>query len=170
MLNHYRVNTLRYDESLCINCGMCTAVCPHGVFAPNGRVVRLVQPQACMECGACQENCPTGAIAVESGVGCAAAMMWAALTGAKDASCGPGEGASSCCGEETAADTRSVSPGARDGSQAATRPATFRLADTVAILGTVSCCGSTGASACACSSPAASAREAGRTCGEDCGQ
>ena len=57
MLNHYRVNTLRYDESLCINCGMCTAVCPHGVFAPNGRVVRLVQPQACMECGACTYAC-----------------------------------------------------------------------------------------------------------------
>jgi hypothetical protein len=43
-----------------------------------------------MECGACQLNCPTSAIAVDSGVGCAAAMIVAALTGKKEcaASCG----------------------------------------------------------------------------------
>jgi hypothetical protein len=41
-----------------------------------------------MECGACQVNCPTHAIAVESGVGCAAAMICAALTGQKEATCG----------------------------------------------------------------------------------
>jgi len=41
-----------------------------------------------MECGACQLNCPTGAISVESGVGCAAAMIYAALTGKKEATCG----------------------------------------------------------------------------------
>jgi hypothetical protein len=41
-----------------------------------------------MECGACQLNCPTHAIAVESGVGCAAAMIRAALTGQKEATCG----------------------------------------------------------------------------------
>jgi len=74
------LNTLRYDPALCIGCGMCIAVCPHGVFAENGRVARLVRWEACMECGACQVNCPTGAISVESGVGCATAMMLAALT------------------------------------------------------------------------------------------
>jgi ferredoxin len=41
-----------------------------------------------MECGACQVNCPTNAISVESGVGCAAAMILAALTGKKEATCG----------------------------------------------------------------------------------
>lgn len=88
MFNHYITNTLRYDPSLCINCGLCVAVCPHGVFAPNGKVVKLERVRACMECGACQLNCPTAAIAVDSGVGCAAAMIWSALTGRKEVTCG----------------------------------------------------------------------------------
>jgi hypothetical protein len=41
-----------------------------------------------MECGACQVNCPTDAISVDSGVGCAAAMIRAALTGKKEVTCG----------------------------------------------------------------------------------
>jgi NAD-dependent dihydropyrimidine dehydrogenase PreA subunit len=94
--------TLRYNPEKCINCGMCSTVCPHGVFAPNGNVAQLVQPDACMECGACQQNCPTGAITVDSGVGCAAAMIYAALTGREEPSCGGPEpdgcGSSSCCG------------------------------------------------------------------------
>ena len=98
-----RTNTLTYRPALCINCGMCSTVCPHGVFSPNGRTVELVRPEACMECGACQQNCPTDAIAVDSGVGCAAAMIYAALTGKPEPTCGPdlAEGPcepSSCCG------------------------------------------------------------------------
>jgi NAD-dependent dihydropyrimidine dehydrogenase PreA subunit len=81
-------NTLRYDPELCIGCDMCSIVCPHAVFAPNDRVALLVYPEACMECGACQGNCPTGAIRVDSGVGCAAMMIRAALTGKKEPSCG----------------------------------------------------------------------------------
>jgi len=38
-----------------------------------------------MECGACKLNCPTSAISVNSGVGCASAMIYAALTGKKEA-------------------------------------------------------------------------------------
>jgi len=107
MFNAYMTNTLRYDPELCINCEMCSAVCPHGVFAPDDYAVRLVRPTACMECGACQVNCPTGAITVDSGVGCAAAMIYAALTRRKDVTCG-GEaepssssekpGNTTCCG------------------------------------------------------------------------
>jgi NAD-dependent dihydropyrimidine dehydrogenase PreA subunit len=94
------LNTLRYDEELCIGCGLCSAVCPHAVFAPNGRIARLVRPEACMECGACQRNCPTEAITVESGVGCAAAMIRAALTGRKEPTCGcDAQPSSSCCCE-----------------------------------------------------------------------
>ena len=97
------VNTLEYNPELCINCGMCSTVCPHGVFAPDDRVVQLVHPEACMECGACQQNCLTGAITVDSGVGCAAAMIHAALTGRKEITCGPDPemdacGSSGCCG------------------------------------------------------------------------
>ena len=88
MFNAYLTNTLALDPERCNGCGMCAAVCPHGVFAMNGRRVEVVRPQACMECGACQVNCITGAVTVESGVGCAAAMMRAALLGQKEASCG----------------------------------------------------------------------------------
>ena len=90
------LNTLEYDPDLCIGCEMCVFVCPHVVFAMNGRVAQLVKPEACMECGACQLNCPTDAITVESGVGCAAAMIHAALTGKKEPTCG-GSVESSCC-------------------------------------------------------------------------
>jgi NAD-dependent dihydropyrimidine dehydrogenase PreA subunit len=83
------MNTLEYNPELCINCGLCSIVCPHAVFASNDRVAQLVRPEACMECGACWLNCPTGAITVDSGVGCAAAMIYAALTGKKEPTCGP---------------------------------------------------------------------------------
>ena len=88
MLNAYLENTLVYNPELCNGCGLCVDVCPHAVFEMNGRKAQLVRPQACMECGACQLNCVTAAIAVESGVGCASAMIRAALTGQREASCG----------------------------------------------------------------------------------
>ncbi len=109
MFNVYQTNTLQYDPSACIGCGVCVDVCPHAAFEMQGRLPRwlrasgiahgrheaarlayLVNAQACMECGACQLNCPTNAIHVESGVGCAAALMRAALLGQKEASCGCG--------------------------------------------------------------------------------
>ncbi len=83
------VNTLQYRSELCTGCGICSIVCPHAVFAPQSDdVARLVRPEACMECGACQLNCPAGALAVDSGVGCAAAMIGAALLGRKESACG----------------------------------------------------------------------------------
>lgn len=82
-----RLNTLTYDAELCCGCGRCTEVCPHGVFAPADGLVQIVRGDECIECGACQLNCPTEAIRVESGVGCASAMILAALTG-KPEQCG----------------------------------------------------------------------------------
>ena len=108
--NAYRENTLEYHAAKCTGCGMCSAVCPHGVFEMDGRVARLANPEACMECGACALNCPSAAIEVDSGVGCAAAMIWAALRGKKTASCGgPGEeeAAAACCGGSTSKPVRS---------------------------------------------------------------
>jgi len=79
------INTLQYDAALCIGCGLCVAVCPHGVFAMAERVALLVRAEACIECGACQNNCPAGALLVDSGTGCASAMIRAALRGQKEA-------------------------------------------------------------------------------------
>jgi len=88
MKDLYQKNTLRFNRELCNDCKMCTVVCPHAVFERVNGTVYLVRSSNCMECGACQLNCPTGAIEVDSGVGCAAAMIYAALTGKKEATCG----------------------------------------------------------------------------------
>ena len=81
------LNTLKFDPELCPGCGICVDVCPHGVFALNRGTIHVVRADACMECGACQVNCPFGAVQVDSGVGCAAAMIYAALTRQKQATC-----------------------------------------------------------------------------------
>lgn len=82
------VNTLEYDQELCTGCGMCVIVCPHGVFAQSDHKAEILKRSSCMECGACQLNCPADAIKVNSGVGCASAMIYAALLGRKEVCCG----------------------------------------------------------------------------------
>lgn len=88
MIRASALNTLQFEPELCIGCGLCSTVCPHRVFAQDNHVATLVRGEACMECGACERNCPTGAIVVDSGVGCATALMLAALTGRQEATCG----------------------------------------------------------------------------------
>ena len=84
----YQDNTLRFDRELCTDCGMCLQVCPHGVFAQNNGEVGLANRSACMECGACQINCAFDALTVDSGVGCASALMYQAVTKKKQPACG----------------------------------------------------------------------------------
>ncbi len=99
MFDSYQETTLVYYPERCINCKSCTSVCPHGVFSDGESRVNLARPEACMECGACALNCPVQAISVQSGVGCAWAMIGAALRG-KDmdsATCGCGDDGG-CCG------------------------------------------------------------------------
>ena len=101
------VTTLRVYEEKCIRCGMCLEVCPHSVLGLNGGKVKIEDRDACMECGACAQNCPTGAITVKAGVGCANAVINAALGRKSDSCCclveekgQPGEvsqGTKSCC-------------------------------------------------------------------------
>lgn len=69
------VVTLEFDVAKCTGCQMCVTVCPHGVFAMEGNRAAVVDRGACMECGACQRNCAFGAIEVQSGVGCASAII-----------------------------------------------------------------------------------------------
>lgn len=90
MFDSYLVNTLEYDPRKCTGCRRCTQVCPHGVFDMRDGKAFLARRAACMECGACRLNCESDAIRVESGVGCAAAMIWSALRGKKEVSCGCG--------------------------------------------------------------------------------
>ena len=75
------VARLTLDESLCTGCGMCTIVCPHAVFELRDNKSRIADYGACMECGACSRNCESKALTVEAGVGCAAAIIQASLTG-----------------------------------------------------------------------------------------
>lgn len=68
---------LRFDEEACIGCGMCVTVCPHRIFALQGKKAAIVDYNGCMECGACATNCPAEAIYVnpDDGCGCAALII-----------------------------------------------------------------------------------------------
>jgi len=77
------VVTLELNADKCIGCGMCEIVCPHRVFGIEARKAVMRDKDACMECGACALNCPVQAITVESGVGCAEAIIRGALTGSE---------------------------------------------------------------------------------------
>ena len=89
------VSTLVYTVQRCIGCGRCTEVCPHGVFDLCENKARIADKDLCMECGACALNCPAKAIAVNAGVGCAAAIINGWITG-KEPSCDC-SGDSGCC-------------------------------------------------------------------------
>jgi ferredoxin len=87
--------TLQMDASRCNGCRMCLNVCPHPVFAAFNGKVRIADRDRCMECGACAMNCPEGALSVDSGVGCASAIITGVLRGTEPA-CGCGND-SECC-------------------------------------------------------------------------
>ncbi|NLM21818.1 MAG: 4Fe-4S binding protein [Peptococcaceae bacterium] len=89
------VATLSLSAEKCIGCGRCAEVCPHGVFTVNEKKARIEDKDHCMECGACAKNCPVSAIAVDAGVGCAAAVIMGWLTGSEP-SCDC-SGGGKCC-------------------------------------------------------------------------
>ncbi len=91
------VTTLRYASDKCTGCGRCVEVCPHGVFAMREKRASVTDKDLCMECGACALNCEFGAITVNSGVGCAAAVINSMITGGEP-SCGCGDSPGGCCG------------------------------------------------------------------------
>lgn len=98
MKHHYlkNVSTLTLDADKCIGCGMCTTVCPHGVFAVADRKAAITDLDSCMECSACVKNCPVSALNATPGVGCAAAIINGFLTGTEP-SCGCSDSGSGCC-------------------------------------------------------------------------
>jgi len=88
------VTTLNFDAEKCTGCGRCVEVCPQGVFLMQDKRAMVTDRDRCMECGACAMNCEFGAITVDSGVGCAAAIINGMITGnAPSCDCSDG-----CCG------------------------------------------------------------------------
>jgi ferredoxin len=69
------VVTVKLKKELCIGCGMCTTVCPHGVFIIEDKKATFIDRNGCMECGACAMNCPVEAIHLNPGVGCASLII-----------------------------------------------------------------------------------------------
>ena len=88
-----RVATLKLNADACNGCGMCTMVCPHGVFRMEDHKAAIHDLDGCMECGACARNCSADAIVVSPGVGCAAYIIQTWLKGTKLGSSASG----SCC-------------------------------------------------------------------------
>jgi ferredoxin len=87
------VSTLSLDTAVCVGCGMCELVCPHGVLKMDGKKAAVIDVDGCMECGACATNCPVVAISVTPGVGCATYIIQTWIRGKGAASCGGG----ACC-------------------------------------------------------------------------
>jgi ferredoxin len=96
-MDHFKylsgVSTLAFDVDACVGCGICTLVCPHGIFAMSNKKAQVVEKDDCIECGACATNCPTEALRVSPGVGCAAYIIQTWIKGKKAATCGD----VSCC-------------------------------------------------------------------------
>jgi NAD-dependent dihydropyrimidine dehydrogenase PreA subunit len=92
------ITDLILDPKLCTGCGMCVQVCPHNVFEIRYKKAFIMDKDDCMQCGACKLNCPFNAINVSSGVGCAYAVYFSALT-KNPPTCGPAETTAGCgCG------------------------------------------------------------------------
>lgn len=89
------VTTLKLIDDRCTGCGICAAVCPHGVFRMQNSAAVVADKNRCMECGACANNCAAHAISVEASVGCAAAVIRGWFTGSEP-SCDC-SGGGDCC-------------------------------------------------------------------------
>ena len=91
------VTTLEYDETKCNGCRMCIEVCPHEVFRMVDKRAKIVDLNACMECGACALNCEPGALTVDSGVGCATAIIMGAIKGTEPTCGSDDDGGNGAC-------------------------------------------------------------------------
>lgn len=97
-MKYLQNSTLSFYPEKCTGCGRCAEVCPHAVFEMSDKKAVMKHRDRCMECGACAKNCSFNAISVNSGVGCAAAVITGMLRGTEPVcGCDSGSGAG-CCG------------------------------------------------------------------------
>jgi formate hydrogenlyase subunit 6/NADH:ubiquinone oxidoreductase subunit I len=52
------------DETLCVGCGDCAAVCPTDCLEMTGSVPWLPRPAACVSCALCVLVCPAAALEI----------------------------------------------------------------------------------------------------------
>lgn len=93
------VATVKIDAAKCTGCGFCLNVCPRDVIDIKDGKAFVAVKDACLECGACAKNCRFGAVTVQTGVGCATAIL---LGGGECSDCGCGSPAKpkeGCCGK-----------------------------------------------------------------------
>ena len=75
------VVSLKIIPELCVGCGVCIEVCPHGVLEMREGKAAILDRDRCMECGACAGNCAFRALEVDKGVGCASAIIHSMIYG-----------------------------------------------------------------------------------------
>ena len=54
----------RVDETLCVACGCCAAVCPRNAIHIASGVVARLDEEKCVGCGKCAKNCPADVISI----------------------------------------------------------------------------------------------------------
>ncbi len=91
------VTSLEFQSEKCKGCGRCVEVCPHAVFIMNEKKAVILDKDRCMECGACVNNCEFEALRVNSGVGCATAIIGSMLKGGEPACDCNGSEKDDCC-------------------------------------------------------------------------
>jgi ferredoxin len=56
--------TIELDEELCVNCGLCTSVCPTQALYMNGEDMLVFENEKCVACQMCVTCCPMRAMSV----------------------------------------------------------------------------------------------------------
>ncbi|MDA8234349.1 MAG: nitroreductase family protein [Clostridia bacterium] len=53
---------LKVNQENCVNCGICTRICPSGIIKNGENGPQMLLPQACIACGHCVAICPQAAL------------------------------------------------------------------------------------------------------------
>jgi len=56
--------TILHDEGLCVNCGLCTSVCPTQALTISEDDMLIFEREKCVACQMCVTTCPMNAMSV----------------------------------------------------------------------------------------------------------